>query len=156
MDNRQKLTLWLEIIWWIVTGLVIFAVLYPIHRAGINWPFEAVNIGFVIALITFSRYIFLLPYTFIATRQEVKIALLLLMFPITFALAGAVNSFMTYVGEVTWDGITGHLLPEPKQAMESYLWSEMLFFGVGAALAAPAFAIRLFISVWRTRNRGTV
>lgn len=154
MDKRNALVLQLELIWWVVTALVVFAVLYPIHQAMHVWPFQAWNIGFIVALITLSRYIFLLPHTFIANRQVLKIGLLLLMFPLTFAFISGLNGFMTYVEEHTWDGLTGHLPGKNKLATESYIWSEMLFFGSGSIIAAPVFAARLMRSIWTMRNRG--
>ncbi len=156
MNTKQRYMLALEIVWWILTAVIVWAVLWPIHKAMHVWPFERSNIVFVVVLITLSRYIFLLPHTFIARMQEVKVVLILLMFPLTFLLIEAVNDFMVYIEENTWDGLTGHLPLANKTAIEEYIWAEMLFFGVGSFIAAPVFAVRLLISVWRTRNRGTV
>ncbi|MCS6928452.1 MAG: hypothetical protein NZM43_03045 [Saprospiraceae bacterium] len=156
MTKRLRYVLLLEVLWWLLTAVITWAVLWPIHKAIHVWPFERWNIIFIVTLITLTRYIFLLPHTLIAKAQEVKVGLLLLMFPLTFVLVEAVNSFMVYIEENTWDALTGHLPLEYKHAIENYIWSEMLFFGVGSFIAAPLFAIRLLISVWRTRNLGTV
>lgn len=156
MEKRDSLVAQLEVVWWVVTALVVVAVLYPIHRAMYVWPFQAWNIGFIVALITLSRYIFLLPYTFVAKRQVLKIALLLLMFPLTFILISGLNGFLTYIEEHTWDALTGHLPGESRMSMESYIWGEMLFFGSGSVIAAPVFAARLMRSIWMLRNRGEV
>lgn len=156
MTRQQRYMLGLEVIWWLLTAVVVWAVLWPIHQAMHVWPFERWNIIFIVMLITLTRYIFLLPHTFIARMQEVKVILILLMFPLTFVLIEAVNGFMVYIEENTWDGLTGHLPLSNKHAIEDYIWGEMLFFGVGSFIAAPVFAVRLLISVWRTRNRGTV
>ncbi len=155
MTIQQRYMLGLELVWWLLTAVVAWAVLWPIHKAMHVWPFERWNVIFIVALITLARYTFLLPHTFIARAQEVKVALFLLMFPLTFVLVEAVNGFMVYIEENTWDGLTGHLPLERKQSVEEYIWAEMLFFGVGSFIAAPVFAVRLLISVWRTRNRGT-
>ncbi len=156
MDKKQTLTLWLEIIWWALTALIVWALLYPIHKAMYVWPFQGWNIAFVVVTITLTRYIFLLKHTFLAWQQEIKVALLLLMFPLTFMMVDALHGFMVYIEENTWEGLTGHLPPSDKRAIEEYMWTEMLFFGVGSFIAPPVFAVRLFLSVWRTRNRGTV
>lgn len=155
MDKKQSLTIGLELIWWVITALVVWAVLHPIHKAMQVWPFEGWNIAFVIILITFARYLFLMKHTLLARQQEIKVVLFLCMFPLTFVLMNQVNTFMVYIEENTWDTLTGHLPVADKKAIESYIWNEMLFFGVGAAISTPAFAVRLLISVWRTRNRGT-
>lgn len=154
MDKRASLVLQLELVWWAITAIVVVAVLYPIHKAMYVWPYQQWNIIFIVVLITLSRYIFLIEHTFIAQRQVLKIALLLLMFPLTFSLIGGLNGFMTYIEEHTWDSLTGHLPDEDRLSMESYIWREMLFFGAGSVIAAPLFAVRLMRSIWMTRNHG--
>ena len=156
MDKRTSLTLSLEIIWWVITALVVVATQYPIHKAMYVWPFAGWNIIFVVTLITLARYIFLLEHTFIARRQVLKVVLLMLMFPITFVLINGLNQFLTFIEEKTWEPLTGHLPVADRRSIENYIWSEMLFFGAGSCIAAPAFAARMMLSIWRTRNRGTV
>lgn len=156
MDKRQSLTLLLEIVWWIATAFIVWAILYPIHKAMYVWPFELWNVIFVVVLITLARYIFLLKHTFLAKQQVIKVALLLLMFPLTFTLVNELNAFMVFIEEKTWDPLTGHLPPADKKAIEDYIWTQMLFFGAGSIIAAPVFAGRLMMSIWRTHNRGTV
>lgn len=156
MDKRQSLTLLLELLWWVVTAVIVALVLYPVHKAMYVWQFEWLNIIFIVTLVTFTRYIFLLPHTFLARMQVLKVVLMLLLFPATFALINGVSGFMIFIEENTWDPITGHLPPSQKRSVEQYMWVEMLFFGVGSFIAAPVLAARLFQSVWRVRNRGTV
>lgn len=146
----------LEIVWWVVTALTAWAILYPIRKAMHAWPFEWWNIIFVVVLITLARYIFLLKHTFLAKQQVVKVVLILLMFPLTFALINGLHGFMNFIEERTWDPLTGHLPLTDKRAIEHYIWTEMLFFGAGSIIAVPVFAVRLMMSVWRTHNRGTV
>ena len=138
------------------TAIVVIAVLYPIHKSMHVWPFQGWNIVFIITLLTLARYIFLLKHTFLAKQQEIKVALLILMFPLTFLMINGVNFFLVFIEENTWAPLTGHLPAAQKRAIEEYIWAEMLFFGVGSCIVSPAFAVRMMISVWRTRNRGTV
>jgi len=156
MDKRQSLTLLLELVWWVVTTLVAWATQYPIHKAMYVWPFGWWNAIFVVALITLTRYIFLLEHTFLAKKQVLKVVLLVLMIPLTFVFVHGLHGFMNFIQEKTWDPLTGHLPPADKKAIEDYIWTEMLFFGAGSVIAAPVFAGRLMLSVWRTHNRGTV
>lgn len=156
MNKQQQLVLYLEIIWWALTALIIWLVLYPVNEAMHVWPYKGWNIAFVVCTITLARYTFLLKYTWIARLQEVKVGLILLMFPLTFTTIDALNGFMVYIEENTWEGLTGHLPAARQSAIEEYMWREMLLFGVGSIVAPPVFAVRLFISVWRLRNRGVV
>ena len=63
---------------------------------------------------------------------------------------------MVFIEEKTWEPLTGHLPLDDKKSIEHYMWTEMLFFGAGSIIAAPVFAIRMMLSIWRTHNRGTV
>jgi hypothetical protein len=156
MQKQFVVRLGLELLWWVITFVVVWAVLSPIYSAMYLWPFRNWNIVFIVTLVTLVRHIFLLEHTLIAKQQVLKIVLLLLMFPVTFMMINGVNDFMTYIEDQSWDGLTGHLPVEKKLATESYIWNEMLFFGVGSIVSAPVFAARMMMSIWRLRNRGTV
>lgn len=156
MEKRQSLILLLELLCWVATAIIVVAVLYPINKAMYVWPFRGWNIVFIVVLLTLTRYIFLMKHTFLAQQQVLKVVLILLMFPLTFAMVNGLNIFMTFIEEKTWDPLTGHLPALDKKAIENYIWGEMLFFGAGSMIAAPVFAGRLLLSIWRTHNRGTV
>ena len=156
MQKQQGVRILLEFTWWIITAVVVWAVLAPINKAMYEWPFCTWNIIFIVALVTFTRYIFLLEHTFLAKQQILKIVLLLLMFPATFMFINGISDFMVFIEEKTWDPMTGHLPASEKLSTEQYIWNEMLFFGVGSVVTAPIFAVRMMLSIWRTRNRGTV
>lgn len=156
MNKSNALKITLELVWWIITAIIVWIVLKPIHKAMYVWPFEWTNILFVVALITLTRYIFLLRHTFIADQQVLKIILMLLMFPLTFYMIERVNEFLGFIEEKSWEPLVGHLPAAQQLPVQEYIWNEMLFFGVGSIIAAPAFAIRMMLSIWRTRNRGTV
>lgn len=156
MNKSNRLKIALELLWWVATAIVAWAVLQPIHKAMHVWPFETWNIIFVVTLITLTRYVFLLKHTFVSHQQVLKIALMLLMFPLTFLFVERVNEFLVFIEERTWEPLTGHLPPAQQPAIEEYIWGEMLFFGVGSTIAAPVFAARMMLSIWRTKNRGTV
>ena len=156
MQQQNVVRLLLELTWWVITAVVVWAVLAPIDKAMYWWPFRTWNIIFIISLVTLTRHVFLLEHTFLAKQQVWKIALLLLMFPATFMFINGVSDFMGFIEEKTWDPMTGHLPALEKLSIEKYIWNEMMFFGVGSILTAPIFAARMMQSIWRTRNRGTV
>jgi len=156
MNQKKSLTILLELIWWTATAIAAFALVYPIRQALPVWPFQPWNVAFIMVLITFTRYIFLLQYTFLAKRQVLKVVLILLLLPVTFMLISGLYGFMNYIEEKSWEPLTSNLPAEQKRAIESYIWGTMIFFGAGSVIAAPVLAGRLFLSVWRTRNRGTV
>jgi hypothetical protein len=151
MNNKWVL----EILWWIVTGIILVVVLYPIYHNLNAYPFWKSNIVFIVSFITLTRYIFLLPHTFLARRQILKIALVFLSIPAIFLLVQELNYFQTFLDEKGIEAVVGSLPVEERRTMVKYIRSEMLLFGVGSVISGVIFPFRMIMSVWRTRNRGT-
>lgn len=156
MNKESALTLKLELIWWLVTLLILFGVLYPIYTKIDGYPFYIENTVFVIVFVTFTRYIFLLKHTFLAYRQKLKAGLFFLAMWLLFYLIDAINNFQTSFSEAGLEPLFHHLPLEEKISMSHYIRNELSLFGVGSAIATVVFMFRLLISVWRVRNRGTV
>jgi len=156
MKTPTQLLIQLEIIWWSVTAVVVFGVLLPIKSYWSIYPFLWSNIIFIIVLLTLARYIFLLPYTFLAHRQRLKVVLFFLCIPLVFLLTQELNRFQLFLD---YNG-TGALLGQPtlleNKGLTAYIYNEMLLFGVGSIISGVVFPLRLLLSVWRKRNRGTV
>jgi len=156
MDKQNSLALRLELIWWVVTAVIAVAVVLPITSNIYNFPFLLTNIIFVILFITFTRYIFLLKHTFLAKKQILKAIIGVLCIPILFYLVNEINFFQTFLDEEGFDVFMKHLSLEKKDSMHRYIRSEILLFGVGSIIVTLLLPIRMLISVWRFRNRGTV
>ncbi len=155
MDQKTKLNVRLELIWWLFTAIVLVAILFPIIREITPYPFLWANCLFIIAFITLTRYVFLLQHTFLAKRQILKAIIVLTITPVIFYLISEVNYFQTYLDEIGIDHLLENMSLSKKQNMVSYIRSEMLFFGVGSVIAAIIFPFRLMLSIWRNRNLGT-
>ena len=156
MDVQNKLALRMEIIWWIFTLIVLGGVLFPILTRITHYPFLWTNVAFVFLFITLARYIFLLKHTFLAKRQWVKFTLLFLCLPLIFWLINSINYFQTFLDEEGVESFLPLLSLEEQSSLGNYIRNEMIFFGVGAIVGAVIFPVRMLISFWRTRNRGTV
>lgn len=152
MENQQKLRLWLEIVWLLATVVVVVAVIWPIRQVTANYPFLWMNVGFIVAAITFARYVFFMKHTLIAKAQRTKIVLTILVLPVILTAIGFVNHFITWIAENDFTPIFGHLADEKRAAMERFTWNEMVFFGVATVVGGGAFLVRLIISLWRTHN----
>ena len=156
MNNKQSLQIRLEVIWWIFTFILAGGVLFPILSNIENFPFLLINMVFIIVFITFTRYLFLLKYTFLAKKQILKIAIVVMSIPVIFLLGSHINGFQTFLDEQGAEALVGDLSFQNKESMAKYIRSEILFFGVGSVIVATLLPFRLIISVWRTRNKGTV
>lgn len=67
-----------------------------------------------------------------------------------------VAQFQGFLDEKGLQSIMGHLDIETQNALSKFIRNEFIFFGVGSVIAAIILPIRLIISIWRVRNRGTV
>ncbi len=158
MDNRQKsLFLKLEILWWLITAVIILGVLYPIYtKVAGNYPFYFSNILFIVVFITFTRLIFLLKFSFLADWEKIKIALITITPILLFFLVNELNYFQTFLDEKGVENFLAQMSIPEQETMRKYITAEMLLFGVGSLIAAVVLPIRLLMSIWRARNRGTV
>ena len=156
-NHRQQLTLRLELIWWVLTAVVVLGVLFPIYaKVGAAYPFYGENILFIVVFITFTRFIFLLRHSFLADWEKVKILLVMVTPLLIFLLINQLNFFQTFLDEQGVESfLTGGSIVD-QEAMRRYISAEMLLFGVGSLVATVLLPFRLIVSIWRVRNRGTV
>ena len=156
MNKKRQIAFRIELIWLLFTLLVYAALITPILIKIPNFPFYGVNLLFVAVFITASRYIFLLPGTFLARRQVLKIAFIFLSIPLIFFLVGEIYDFQTFLDEEGIQSLTDPLPLAESFQIGRYIRNEILLFGVGSVIATGVFAFRMLISVWRLHNRGTV
>ena len=146
----------MELIWWVFTALVVFIVLLPIHENVRDFPFYVENIILIVAFITFSRHIFLLNLSFMARRKWIKVAIILIA-PLFFFIAStALGDFRNFMDEKGLQTLVDHLHVTRQTSMIHYIKNEMIFFGVGSIITGILLPIRMIISLWRMRNKGTV
>lgn len=155
-DKNTNLQIRLELIWWLITLVTIVAVLFPIYKVKADYPFYISNILFIIATITFSRYIFLLKHTFLAKRQWLKVLVAVACIPAFLYLMKELNFFQKIAGDIGLEEMFAHLSLEGQSTFSKYVRTEMLFFGTASVITAGLLPFRMIISFWRTYNRGTV
>lgn len=155
MGKDISLIIKLELLWWIVTGILLVVVLYPIYSSASIYPFWISNITYILVFITLVRYIFMLKHTPIRYLQWFKVVAIILCIPLGIYLVQELHNFQVFADEV---GVQSLFLglPEIEQSkMIEYTKTEMLFFGVGSLLATIIFPFRMLVSFWRTYNLGT-
>lgn len=145
-----------EILWWIVTLLVIILVLFPIWEDAPAYPFFFQNALFIILFITFSRYIFFLPISFIARAKWIKVAIIAAAAIAFFIMSTALGDFRNYLDEKGLQTLVDHLHVTEQTRMITYMKNEMIFFGVGSIITGILLPIRMIVSLWRMRNTGRV
>ena len=137
----------------LMTAVVVGVVMYPIWTQFPEFKFQWTNVLYIVAFLTFTRYTFLLRYTFLARAQNVKIGFILLTLMIVLGLTTQIQDFNVWIDA----GDPERLMPlvpiSKRDGLLSYIKSEFLFFAVGAIVASVFLAGRLMQSVWRTRNK---
>lgn len=156
MDEKLRLKLLLEVIWWAFTVFLIWIVLRPIQKNIHEFPFYLWNIIFIVASVTLTRLAFLLPYTFLAKTLWLKVAIILITPLMSYYLWGGMSLVRNLIDEEGLQSIMRHLIDKDQDRLSRYIRNELLFFGVASVGASIAFAIRMLISIFRTKNRGTV
>lgn len=154
-NNTTNLQIRLEIIWWLITIVAVVAVLFPIYNVKADYPFYFSNTLFVVAAITFARYIFLLKHTFLAKRQWLKVFIAVACIPIFLYLLKEFNFFQKIAGDIGLEEMFAHLSLEGQLTFAKYTRTEMLFFGTASVITAALMPLRMVVSFWRTHNRGT-
>lgn len=144
----------LELLWWFVTAVILAGVLFPIFSGDLSYRFWLLNSLFIVAFVTFTRFIFLTKYTFLASRQVLKVALVFVSVPIVFLLINAMIGFQTILDEDGPDALFFKNNSIHREYLVNYIRSEMVFFGMGSIISGIFFPIKMIISVWRYRNRG--
>ena len=152
--RAQKLRL--EFIWWIFTLLLICIVLLPIWQRAPAYPFFIENAFFIAAFVTFTRYIFLLPITLIARKKWIKLIIILASAILFFVMTTALSDFNNFLDVEGLQTLVTHLHVHRQSNIINYMKSEMIFFGVGSIIAGILLPLRMLVSLWRMRNRGTV
>lgn len=156
---RQKLLV--ELLGIGMTALVVIGVLYPIFQNFSKpFPFLQPNIIVIVLFLTYMRYIFLLKYTWFGRLFYIKMALLLLSFPLGMWLAYESREFLEYVDTQLPDALLRLMRPDRTEeqlvSLVAYVRNEYTFFGVAAFLANVALFFRLLMSVWRGANTGEI
>lgn len=159
--SRDKKLIWnLELIWWVVTAITVYLVIRPILENFTSFKYLWLNILYIALLITYARYIFLLKFTFLAKEQRIKLYLVFFSIPLVFFLINYLWKFQAYIDNDGHDLMFNYLKTSlsdlDKKRLFNYIHTEMLFFGMGCVIAGILFPLRLVMSIWRTRNRGTV
>lgn len=146
----------LELIWWTLTVVVIVLVMFPIwSEVGSDFRYNNSNIMAIFIFMVYTRLIFVLRHTYISNNALMKIIFVILSIPLFVYFMDRINAFQTFVDE---NGDTA-LLPTYDSSVASltkYIRYEYLFFSVAAIMTVAMMPFRMIISLWRTRNRGTV
>lgn len=163
MTESRELTgkLIMEVMWWLITAVVIWIVTKPLWNTYEKHDFIYDSIVNIVVFITFSRYIFLLKYTFLAKFQVAKFIIIFACIPLGFYLIQeffAFQDFLDKEGTAYFQSFFPLYIDSNKlYSIIDYTTKEISFFGIGAIITTIILPFRLLISFWRVyNNTGTV
>lgn len=156
MQSRSRQKMQIEALWWVVTLLFTGLIMWPILQNVPRYPFIAENIFFVVAFITFTRYVFLLPSTPISHLKWIKLFIIASSAILFFVMVTGLSDFRNFVDDTGLQTLVTHLPVQKQTSIINYIKNEMVFFGVGSILAGIALPLRMVMSLWRMRNKGTI
>lgn len=152
--NRLKLQV--ELISWLITAIIIYLVVSPILQTFLKFEYLYINILFVAVFVTYTRYMFMLKYTFLGEWQKGKIFFIFLSIPLVFYLIQFIQGFEEFIGDEGLRNFEQYFNPnksyEEQQAALNYMRREMMFFGTSATIVAILLPFRFLISFWRVYN----
>ena len=154
--NMLNKKIQLELLWWVVTAVLLTVIMYPIWSEFPSFPFNITNTVYVLCLITFARYAFLLKHTFLADWEKGKIAFVLLTLAIIIACVMQLQDFNIWLDNSDPDVLLKTVRENKRVSLLAYIKSEYMFFMVGAVVGALFLGGRLLLSIWRLKNRGKV
>lgn len=156
MEVRRRLSIQLELLFWLFTAVIAFALIYPIYRTGSDFPFTTMLLIFIVAFVTLTRYLFLLKFTFLAHQKWTKAVVIIGSIPLIFYLISELNMFQTFVDEEGLDQFFRFMPLIERINLTDYIRNVMIFFGTASIIVAILFPFRMLISIWRNVNKQTV
>ena len=156
MGNQLTNKVTFELAWWLVTAIICYIIYYTNASSFSPYPFLKVNMIFIVAFITVTRYVFLLRHSPIASSRNLMIAMIFVSVPLFLYILNEYRAFKMF-----WDD--GKLLSflvsddfDEKMKAANFFRKQMIFFSIGSMLAIFIFPFTLVKAIWRKHNKGYV
>jgi hypothetical protein len=153
----------MELVWWMLTGIVAWLVARPLWSEFVDYRYIYELILFIVILITYTRYLFLLKYTFLSHFQVGKFILIFGSIPLIFFLINLFFGYQDFL-ERQSEGMEEYQIYfradmsfEDHGKVIKYLSKVYSFFALSAIMVVVISPFRLLLSFWRVYNKvGTV
>jgi hypothetical protein len=140
-----------ELTWLAITGLLIYAILYPI-TSKLDYIYWKINVFFIFVTLTYFRWSvtfrsipFLKPAIVRFLLFTVNLSLFIYIMYNLQKFIGLADNF--YIEDF---GFPKQIIFEDqKRELFDYLYNELVFFGTGALIMLSAFQLRLILSYWQ-------
>jgi hypothetical protein len=146
-------TAWkVEIVWWIFTGLALWALTYPITRDVYEYAFIGRQLWLILIAITFVRFILMFK---ISPYKQSYIAMALISIGAIAACIYSIRNlslFQNHIDEQGLNVFTQHL-PDPKgTALGKYLVSLFLTTATISMVTSALMPFQMVRYLWKKYN----
>jgi hypothetical protein len=145
-----------EILGLVIAGIIAFAVVSIIDSNVINYKFVLINFSGILLFFTFSRYILLLQYTPFSHTTWVKLILLFGCIPLFFYFMDGQYEFLRMLDEQGVEPFVNSDNADYRWNFAKFTKYQFLFFITGTMCMLFILPVRMIVSIWRVRNKGTV
>ena len=128
----------------------------PIYLNTEGFQYYAYNMCFVAVTITLTRYMFMMKHVWFAYLTPVKLFLCILCIPLFLYAVDGMYEFQRFLDEEGLPQLVSGYRADKHDSIIAFIRNEYVFFGVATVILSVVFPIRMIISIWRTRNSGTV
>lgn len=156
MNKGNALKIQFELLWLLITVIVLAVVLIPVYLTTIGYQYWAYNALFIIVFIQFSRLIFFLKHSFAAKVLWPKVVIFFLCIPLFFLLLEGLGNFQKFLDEAGIQSIMEHLSIEKQNYWGRLVRTQMMFFAAASIVVTLLFPFRMMVSIWRITNTNKV
>lgn len=151
MNQENILHLIREFIWWIITGMIAYAILYPV-TSKIDYTYLQINVVFIAVTFTYFRWSISFKSLPFLRPTWIRFLIFTLNFVLFFYLMQYEQKFILkldnfYTEDLGFPKVI--LYDDLKRDLFSYLSKEILLFGTGSLAMIAAFQLRLIVSYFQ-------
>ena len=140
-----------ELIWWAITGLLIYALLYPI-TSKISYTYWLINSVFMFVALTYFRWCVTFRSLVFLHSNAVRFTIFTLNIILFFYLMQSQMEFIAKLDDFYTEdfGFPKVMIDDvAKRALFEYLNYALILFGTTSLLMITAFQFRIIISYWQ-------
>jgi hypothetical protein len=145
-----------EILGWSIAIIIAAVLIYLLNSNLINYKFVKVNFLGIFFFFTFTRYILMLKYTPFSHNAWIKAILLFACIPLFFYFMDGMYEFLRMLDEQGIEPFVNSDNAEFRWNFAKFTKYQFLFFITGTMCMLFMLPVRMIVSIWRVRNKGTV
>lgn len=144
-----------EVVWWCLSFLLAFAVVYPYYPDLIvKTPFLIPNIVMVIVTIQCLRHIFFFRQSLLGNSGWMIYFIPVIVVPLVVYVIRHFNAMALFFDDTRWIHSFSYLLSvSEKSKLAKYIKTQFTFMAVATVVSGAGLSIRFMVASWRRMNK---